>query len=50
MDEAEQLWITLLKIHAETEKIDISHIPECVLEHYAHQGITVKEAIEQILE
>jgi hypothetical protein len=44
----EQLWITLLKIEASTQNIDLSQVPECVLEHYAQQDLTIKQAIEKL--
>lgn len=47
-DYSENLWITLILITAKVEGIDLSHVPECVLEHYASQDFTVREAIDAL--
>lgn len=46
--EAERLWITLVLIAAKVEGIDLSHVPECVLEHYAAQDLTVRQALNAL--
>ena len=48
MDYSENLWITLVLISAKVEGIDLSHVPECVLQHYAAQDFTVQEALKAL--
>lgn len=42
------LWLSLLEIQARVEGIDLSGVPDCVLEHYAAKDYSVRQALDAI--
>ncbi len=47
-DPIHTLWITLVRLQAEVEGIDLRDVPECVLEHYADQNLSVRQALDAL--